>query len=94
MATQEQKVAAVERRAKEAEIMLDLRDHPVMRPIFDRLRSDVDAMNHKLMRAEMDAPTRSILMAKRDFVEDFVGLFVGAEITLENAKKALERLAL
>jgi len=92
MATQEQRIAAVERRAKEAEMMLDLREHPVMRPIFDRLRADVDAMNHRLLHAEMDAPTRSILMAKRNFVEDFVGLFVGAEITLENAKKALEKL--
>lgn len=88
----EQRIATLERNIKTAEIMLDLREHPVLAPVFERFRGDIDAINHRLLHAEMDAPARTLLMRERDFIERFVGMFVGAEMTLENSKKALEKL--
>lgn len=92
MATQEQRIASLERNAKTAEMMIDLRSHPVIAPIFARFAQDVEAINYKLLHAAMDATERTVMMEKRDFIERFVGMFVGAEITLENSKKALEKL--
>jgi hypothetical protein len=90
--TNEQRIASLEKNAKTAEMMIDLRSHPVMAPIFERFRGDVEAINYRLLNAEMDATSRTIMMEKRNFIERFVGMFVGAEITLENSKKALEKL--
>lgn len=89
----EKRVRNVRKRLKEAEILLDLREHEVMRPLMDGFSSEVGGINARLLSDRtLTERDRLVLMEKRDFVERFVGLFVGAELSATRAREFLKKI--
>ena len=89
----EKRVRNVKRRLKEAEILLDLREHEVMRPLMDGLIKETEGMNAVLLSDKtLTERDRLVLMEKRDFVLRFVKLFVDAELSAKRAREFLKKI--
>ena len=68
----------MEKRFKEAEILLDLKDNPGVQKLMAELKSEIDAINHKLLTERMSEHERDLLFVDRDRCSWFLGKFAHA----------------
>jgi predicted nucleic acid-binding protein len=84
------KILNLEKRAKIAELLLDVSKHEGMVLLVRQLMETINAMNAKLVQP-MDEKARERMLAIRDTCEDFIRIFPEAEQNLETINKKLQK---
>lgn len=90
--SKEGRLSKIERRAKDAEILLDLQENPGVKKLCAELKTNIEAINHRLLNERITEHERDLLFMDRDRCEWFLGKFAQAEITLVNINRYLEKL--
>ena len=89
---QEDRLTKMEKRAKEAEILLDLKEHPGVKRLTDELTADIARIDTILLNKRITEHERDLLFMQRDCWNMLLGRFAQAEITIVNINKYLEKL--
>ena len=82
----------MERRSKEAEILLDLKEHAGVQRLMAELESEIKGIENLLLNKRMTEHERDLLFSDRDRCNWFLGKFAHAEMTIVNIDKYLEKL--
>lgn len=91
--SQESRIKRMEKRYKTADILLELRDNPVVFAIIQELEMKIDAINSKLLDdATVTERQRDKLFAERDAWEWFLQKFIIAEHTKANTELKISKL--
>lgn len=89
---QEERLTRMEKNAKEAEMLIDLKEHPAVQKLIKELETNIAVINVRLTTERISEHERDLLFAQRDCWGFFIGKFSQAEQTLVNIEKYLEKL--
>lgn len=89
----EGRLTKLEKEAKMAEIMLDLRNHEGVKQILAELEQMINVINTKLMSPKrLETEARELLMTDKERCLWLLNKFPGYEKVLERINKYLEKL--
>jgi len=89
----EDRLTKMEKKAKMADIMLDLKDHEGMQLLTTEMEKIINSINMQLMtRERLETEKREILMADKERCMWLLSLFPSAEATLKRIETYLKKL--
>jgi len=90
---QKKRIKALEKRSKEAESFLAIRDTLAVKRILQELEASVCAINERLIKPErLEAEAREVLLADKERCLWFIDAFDESKLSLKRIDEALKKL--